>query len=145
MQVISAVWVSNLCFQPIIYYSLALSCRMLINKWDRLLAHPEVSKNGCMINKWFKGKLFLIRWVGLGSQRLMHRIKMGSEIFQKMVSMYPTFSFTIVSIFQIYYPFKIHQSYTAWHQNLTITSFFVMKISHKISGKKQKVTLAIYK
>ena len=79
----SAVWVSNLCFQPIIYYSLVLSCRMLINKWERLLAHPKVSKNGCMINKWFKRKLFMIRWVGLGSQRLMHRIKMGGEIFQK--------------------------------------------------------------
>ena len=57
----SAVWVSNLYFQPIIYCSLELYHRMFINKWKRLVACPKISKNGCMINKWYEGKLFLIR------------------------------------------------------------------------------------
>ena len=91
----SAVWVSNLCFQPIIYYSLELYYRVFINKWERLVARPKISKSECMINKWCKGKLFLIRGVE-GSQRLTYSIEMGGEIFQKLVSIYPTFSFTIV-------------------------------------------------
>lgn len=71
---------------------------------------------------------------------------MGGDIFQKMASMYLSFSFKIVFIFsifsgiQIYYPFKIHQSETAWYQNFTITSFFVNKIFHIMFRKRRKLT-----
>ena len=84
------------------YYSLELYCRMFINKWDRLAARPKINKNGSIINKWCKGKLFFIRVIGWGSQRLTYSIEKGGEIFQKLVSMYPTFCFTIVVIFSRY-------------------------------------------
>ena len=51
VQYMSAAWVSNLCFQPIIHYSLVLYYRMFINKWKWLVAHQKKSKNGCVINR----------------------------------------------------------------------------------------------
>ena len=147
----STVWIINLFFQPIIHYSLVIYHRMFINKLKGPLAHPKINKNGFTINRWWKGKLFLIRGVGQGSQRLVYSIEMGGEILRKMASMYPTYSFTIVfilCIFQVSNSSTISRFIKARQLGIRISllgTSFVLKIFHTMLGKRQKLTLAIFK
>ena len=140
----STVWISNLFFQPIIHYSLVIYHRMFINKLEGPVAHPK-------INRWWKGKLFLIKGVGQGSQRLVYSIEMGGKILQKMAPMYPTYSFTIVfilCILQVSNSSTISRSIRARQLGIRISllgTSFVLKIFHAMLRKRRKLTPEIFK